>query len=161
MALLDKPRAMRTLRKTPAIMQTILRGVDQARALGATDGPDGWSVLEVLCHLNDYEQIFGDRIRRMIAEDNPHFTNVDHEALVEENHYKEQMLDTIWKQYIEKRRALVVFLDSLPAEAWQRPGVYHGGIATNVTEVAINIALHEINHMEQITRSLGLSEELI
>ena len=38
------------------------------------DGADGWSVLEILCHLRDYQAIFAERIRRILEEELPTFT---------------------------------------------------------------------------------------
>ncbi|MBK8025254.1 MAG: DinB family protein [Chloroflexi bacterium] len=155
--LLDKGRALRTLRRTLPIYELVLRGVDQARALSATDGPDGWCVLEILCHVSDFEGIYTERIRRVVDEDRPRFPNVDHMALVTEGEYKSQSLPAVWAQFVDKRRALVAYLESLPAEAWGREGIYSDGTVGTVTELAINAALHEINHIEQTMKALGLS----
>ncbi|NUQ06054.1 MAG: DinB family protein [Anaerolineae bacterium] len=158
MALLDKSRALRTLRRTPPMFALVLRGVDQARALSATDGPDGWCVLEIVCHVNDFEGIFAERIRRAVEEDTPHYRSADHLALVEEGSYKQQTLSAVWDQFLSRRRALVGYLEKLPAEAWDRTGVFADGAVATVTEMAINAALHEINHIEQAMKALGISQ---
>jgi uncharacterized damage-inducible protein DinB len=33
--------------------------------------PNTWSILEVICHLADYETIYSDRMKRVLAEENP------------------------------------------------------------------------------------------
>src|SRR3954447_18613174 len=41
-----------------------------------------WSTLEVLCHLADFEGIFAERIKRMLAEDQPTLLPADHKVFV-------------------------------------------------------------------------------
>ncbi|MDZ4770171.1 MAG: DinB family protein [Chloroflexota bacterium] len=160
MAFLDKPRAMRSLRKTPTYLGLILNGVDQARAVGATDGADGWSVVETLCHLLDFERIFAERIHAMVDQEQPRFAVVDHLELVTRNGYKTRELATVWDEYLSARRALVAYLETLPAEAWSRTGVTGDGTTITVTEQAINLALHDLNHGEQMSHTLGLTNEI-
>jgi hypothetical protein len=156
MSLIDKPRVLRTLRKTPSTLAFLLDGVDQARAVSATDGPDGWSVLETMCHLRDFERILAERIRLMVDQDNPRFALVDHLDLVTRNSYATQTLANAFAEYLEARRALIAYLDALPDSAWARTGTTGAGVPTNVAEMAINIGLHDIDHTEQIGRSLGV-----
>ncbi len=161
MSLLDTERALRSLRKTPVILHSFLKDVDQERAMTAIDGPDGWSVLEALCHLNDFAQIFAGRIDTMLATDHPTFALVDHLALVVDNRYSEQNFEAVWEQYLERRRALVALLVTLEPAAWLRTGVTGGGVETTVLEIAYNVFIHDITHAEQMIRSLGLATDLI
>src|SRR4051812_45541511 len=41
-----------------------------------------WSTLEVLCHLADFEGIFAERIKRMLAEDQPTLLTADHKVFL-------------------------------------------------------------------------------
>lgn len=157
MRLISSVRALRTLPQTPVFLELVLRGVDQAQALRATDGADGWCVLETLCHLNDYEGVFLSRMKRVLDEENPRFEAADHLAWVEEHHYKEQVLSDVFEQYLSRRREMIALLKSLPEEAWERNGVYADGTEANLAELAVNACLHDINHIEQISRSLGLT----
>jgi hypothetical protein len=161
MPLLNPERTLRALRKTPVLINALIRDLDPARAQNLTDGPDGWNTVEIVCHLNDFETIFGDRIRRALAEDNPHFAKVDHEALVIEHRYREQDLQQVFAQYLEKRRALVDLLQGLTPEGWSRRSVHPDMGDCTVLEQAINIALHDVTHIEQMTRTLGLSDGLL
>ena len=51
----DLPRAVDVLRRTPAVMDALLRGVDVAWARG-TEGPDTFSPFDVVGHLIDGEE---------------------------------------------------------------------------------------------------------
>ncbi len=156
MSLIDKARVLRTLRKTPSTLAFLLSGVDQARALSATDGPDGWNVVEIMCHLRDFERIFAERIRLMVDQDNPRFVLVDHLELVTRNNYAAQSLETAFAEYRDARRALIAYLEALPDSSWTRTGVTGAGVPTHVAEQAAVAGLHDIDHTEQIGRTLGL-----
>jgi hypothetical protein len=161
MPLLNAEKALRSLRKTPVILYGLLSDVDQERAQTATDGPDGWSVLYVVCHLRDFEDVFSGRARQMVETDLPQFQVVDHEALVQQNRYGEQDLRQAFDGFLEKRRAFVRLLEGLTGEQWARRGVHPQTGESTVLEIALNTALHDLNHLEQIARALGLSEALL
>jgi hypothetical protein len=156
--MLDKMRALRSLRKTPSTLKMLLQGVDQARAVSATDGPDGWSVLVIMCHLRDFERIFRHRIDQMLEQDNPTFELVDHLDLVTKNSYATQTIEAAFAEYMAARRDLVALLVSLPDEAWSRPGLTGAGLETSVLDMAYSTVTHDIDHTEQIGRALGLMD---
>lgn len=160
MALFTREIALRDLPKTPVILNVILRGVDQAQAQSATDGADGWSVLEVLCHLNDYEQIFIDRAHQLLAEDMPTFAAYDQVALVQANRYAEQNLRDVLASYVARRRAHLELLRSLTPEQWQRRAIHPVRGEVILTELSAYTVMHDVNHIEQIVKALGASPDL-
>lgn len=155
MPIFSPEKALRDFVKTPVILGVIVRGVDQQRARQATDGPDGWSVLEVMCHLNDYETIFFDRARQIVETDLPKFGTVDHEALVTINDYAGQDFAGVLASYSAKRRVYVDFLRQLSADQWQRRGIHPSWGEITLVEHVINTTLHDVNHIEQIIKALG------
>src|SRR5690606_41344616 len=94
------------------------------RATTATDGANGWSVLEVVCHLNDMEAISLTRAQQIVETTVPMFPPVDHEALVTENEYAQQDFATIVAVYAARRDDFVNYLRGLSPEQWQRTGVH-------------------------------------
>jgi hypothetical protein len=157
MPILTPEKALRTLRKNPLILDAILRDVTQKRAASATDGPDGWSVLEVMCHLLDFEEIFFTRARRILNETKPHFQAVDQLELVRLHDYKHQDLRDRFERYVELRRQLIALIEHSTDAQWSRRGVYADSTVVTLLELAINIGLHDVNHIEQIVRALGVS----
>src|SRR5450432_1503639 len=124
MPMFTPEKAVGNLSKTPVILNAILHGVDQARAQQATDGPDGWSVLEVMCHLNDMEQIYFDRARLAVETDLPKYPDFDQNASVIANHYAEQNFADVWASTLSKRRAFLAFLRGLTPDQWGRRGIH-------------------------------------
>ncbi len=154
MPLFTPDAALRDFTKTPVILDTILADIDQPRAQQATDGPDGWSVVEVVAHLNDYEQIFFDRAKLIMDAERPNFPAYNQNELAEQNNYKGQQLAVILASYHARRNAFVEFLKALPAEAWERTGVHSSYGEMNMTELVIKTTLHDVNHIDQIIKAL-------
>ncbi len=146
--LLDLPR-------TPIILQTILHGVDQQRASSATDGPDGWNVIEIVGHLNDYDQIFLERTQTMIEGDAPALGSHDQDELVRQHGYKTQPLTDVLASFLSRRRAFIDYLSGLSAEQWQRTGVHPSWGAITVLDQAINVTHHDVNHIAQVIKALA------
>src|SRR5690349_21469698 len=99
-----KERVLRSLRKNPAILNTVLRGIDQERAQTARDGADGWTVLEVVCHLRDFEHIFFERARLAAETDLPRWQSIDQLDRVKTNRYNEQNLVDVFEEYARTRQ---------------------------------------------------------
>jgi hypothetical protein len=154
MMMLSTEKALRSLRKTPAVRDYVVRDVDQSRAQVARDGADGWNVLEIVCHLNDLEAVYTGRARQILEQDNPHFAPVDQVGLVTANRYAEQNFRQVLAQFHEGRAAFLALLESLTPEQWERHGVHPETGDTTLREMAINTALHDLNHIEQIVKAL-------
>ena len=145
------------LEKSAQILVHVLAGVTQARAQTITDGADGWSVLEIICHLRDYQEIFATRIQRMLDEDNPTFVAYDEAArmaLVIENDYANQNLSAVFTEFCSTRRQLIDRLSSLRADQWNRVGSFALDDQVDIWMVAVHTLLHDGIHTEQIARIL-------
>jgi len=162
MSILNPQKALRGLPQSPTILKALLASVCQQQAIQATDGEDGWSVLYIICHLRDYEDIFGERIRWLLEQDEPTFPfPLNNDELIEVNQYGVQDLQLTFGAYIDKRRALINRLKTLTPEQWERSGTFPTGNRVTVVEMAVNIILHDHNHIEQIVRALGLADQVL
>ena len=135
----------------------ILADVTQEQARTIRDGADGWSVLEILCHLRDYQAIFAERIRRILDENMPIFTPYDETArlaMVVENDYANQDLRAIFADYSETRRRMIDLLASLDEEQWRREGRFAVDDVVDLTMPVVHTLLHDADHTEQIARIL-------
>lgn len=154
MAVLNQQKALRSLYKTPIILGTILRDVTSEQAQEATDGPDGWSVLYIVCHLRDYESIFYDRVQSALQHDTPRFPPVDNDGLIHSNDYATQSMREAFDAYQQKREQFMALLSGLSDAQWMRKGIHPATGEGAILDLAINTALHDVNHTEQIIAAL-------
>jgi hypothetical protein len=161
MTMMQPEKFLRTMRKTPVILAAILRGVTQDQAQAATDGPDGWSVVEVMCHLRDYEELFFRRARMILETDNPKLPGYDQAELARERDYAHQDLAAAFQEYVDTRQQYLNLLTSLDENQWQRTGIHPETSDITLLELAMNIGLHDVNHIEQIAHTLGLAKTLV
>ena len=155
---MDKQARQRHLwqvRMTCEILGHILQNVSEAQARELRDGPDGWSIVEIVCHLRDFDEIFYRRARMMLEQDHPKLPAYDHEAMAIERAYQQQRAATAYGELKASRRRFVDFFKSVTDEAWQRGGIHpeRGGFA--MTDALMQVGLHDIDHLEQITRVLA------
>src|SRR5689334_6040801 len=87
------------LAATPETLTGLLRGIDDAQARAATGGDEGWSVIEVICHLRDAEEIGLGRMRAMRDQDNPKIIGFDQDALAREKKYAEDNLASAFADF--------------------------------------------------------------
>jgi hypothetical protein len=160
MPIMTPERTLMYLRKSPVILNAILKDVSQERAQQATDGPDGWSIVEIVCHLRDYENIFLERAHMMLDQDNPKLPGYNQEELARERNYKIQNLREAFDGYVSSRQSFVHLLSGLSDEQWHRPGRHPNWGDINMLELGTNAALHDLNHAEQMVRTLGVGAAL-
>jgi hypothetical protein len=153
--LLSPMKALRTLRKTPALLDALLHDVTQEEAATLRDGPDGWSVLFIACHLRDFEAIYRARIELMLTEEQPTFELTDNDELARRNAYAAQDLRAVLAETRAGRRSLLARLEQLSDEQWLRVGLHPEQGPTTVLDAAINAGLHDVDHAEQILRCLA------
>ncbi len=161
MPIISPNRSLEFMRKTPGIVKATLGEVSQERARTATDGPNGWSVLEVICHLRDWEDIFCERVQMMLSEDNPKLPDHDQEQMAKDRHYSSQDLQQAFDLYLNLRQRHLQILAGLTPEQWQRRGLHPRWGEINVVEHGMNTALHDVNHIEQMVRALGLAGAMV
>ena len=145
------------LEQSAQTLAHILADVTQAQAQAIKDGDDGWSVLEIMCHLRDYQAIFAERIRRILEEEDPTFRLYDEQArlaLVIENDYVNQDLRQVLNDYRSTRCQIIERLASLRAEDWLREGKFAADDVVDLTMPVVHTLLHDADHTEQIARIL-------
>ena len=163
MAMLDcdvaRTRAshIRLMFNTLAVLTYLLHDVDAVTATtlrDPNDGDKGWTTLEVLFHLRDYDRIFLDRARLMVAEIDPPLPGYDHERLAVERRYNEQDMATVLADLRASRAAFIAFFEGLDEAHWQRAGVHPERGRFTMDDALMQVGQHDAIHLEQITRIL-------
>ena len=146
------------LKKSYQILGMALHGVTQEQAETLRDGEDGWTILEIMCHVRDYQEMFMERAQAMLTEDNPHLTPFDadfREAMITEREYAKQNLLEVFKDYVETRQTFITLVESLDDVDLDRIGTHPMTGTIAVATPIYHTTLHDADHTEQIARVLG------
>lgn len=152
---MDKTRLISTVETTCKIIGNVLAGISQQEAATWRDGDDGWTVLEVLCHLRDFDGFFYERAAMMVERDYPQLPAYDHEALAIERRYNEQNMQQVYCELVESRARFRTFLAGLTNEQWKRSGMHPERGHFTMVDALVQVVTHDITHLEQITRIVG------
>jgi len=104
-----------------------------------------WSTLEVVAHLSDFDPILADRMKRVIAEDNPTLVGADENKFAAELAYHDRDLEEELKIIEVTRSQLARILRKLPEPALQRVG-QHNERGPRTLEVLLSTAIGHIPH---------------
>jgi hypothetical protein len=135
----------------------ILSQVSQATATtlrDAHDGPKGWTVVEVVCHLRDYDTIFRNRAVMMRDLNHPALPFFDHEELARQGNYNAQTLRHVFAELAESRGRTVAFFKQLEPAQWDCTGIHPERGHFTMDDAVMQVGMHDMTHLEQITRIL-------
>jgi uncharacterized damage-inducible protein DinB len=138
-----------TLRALPDQIEAVVRDLDE-EALRRRPTPDQWSIKEVCAHLRDSLEIDGERIRRMVEEDEPVISAYDQEALARERDYQNESMPLILTALRAFSGGIAYVLEGLSEEHWQRGGRHEERGPIAVGSYAEQLAEHVRAHLEQI-----------
>ena len=146
---MDRTEITAYLRQLPDLIEEALHGLSDDE-LRRQPSPDEWSALEVCCHLRDYAEIEGQRVRRLVEEDEPALEAWDEQELAAERNYPED-------DHRRVRTALRAFwgglayqLESLTDEQWERAGTLLDIGPITVRSRAERQVAHARAHLEQL-----------
>jgi hypothetical protein len=114
---------------------------------GATTrpAPGVWSPLEYACHVRDVHRVFAERLRLMLAQDDPQFENWDQDATALESRYDEQDPATVSFELTQAAADISRIFSAVTGDAWQRPGRRSNGSVFTVETLGA-YHLHDIDH---------------
>ena len=129
------------LRANTATWLEVLSGDDLAQR----PGPGVWSPLEYACHVHDVHVVFGDRLARMLAEDDPHFANWDQDATAVEKDYEHAVPVEVAEALAASGEALARGFERVGPGGWARPGTRSNGSVFTVESLG-RYLLHDLIH---------------
>lgn len=144
-----------SLQATPDVLHTLLQDVTPVQAQAARGGDEGWSVVEVVCHLRDAEEYALGRMRALRDHEMPVIAGFDQEAWARERNYAAADLHEAFTAWLHFREQHVAELAALTPEQWQRSGqhVQHGPVT--ILNHRLHVVWHDAVHTAQIARQLS------
>jgi len=138
--------AIALLEKTPPMLELLLRDVPE-EILGWKPAADRWSITEVLAHLLVIEQLYGDRAKRMVVDDNPQLARFVPPV---ETQIPKRTAHQHLNDFIAARRAHIFFWHSIPANGGSRTAVHPEMGAVTLLQLLNELANHDLGHLRQI-----------
>ncbi|MCX6047486.1 MAG: DinB family protein [Chloroflexi bacterium] len=147
--------AIETLRLTPQVLTTLLRDVSPARAQAARGGDEGWSVVEVVCHLRDTEEIALQRFRTLRDAMEGLIGGFDQEALARERNYAADDLAGALEAFVNLRMSHLAELIALTSGQWEKLGRHRTNGPVTILNHTLHAVWHDSVHIAQITQQLA------
>ena len=122
----------------PKQLRQAVAGMTREQAL-ARPVAGKWSTLEAVAHLADFEPIMADRMKRVIAEDNPTLIGYDQSKFVQNLFYDEQSAQEAIKVLDLNRKLFATVLRRLTDSTFARSGQHNE---------RLNGTLHGTSHLK-------------
>ena len=142
-----------------AKLRAVVKGMTREQAV-SRPVPGKWSTVECVCHLADFEPIFADRMKRILAFDKPMIWAADENDYAKALSYQERDLEEEVAVVDAVRKSTARLLKAQPESALQRMGNHNmRGMMTleQVLQIAVNHLVHHMKHLEDKRKALGLA----
>jgi uncharacterized damage-inducible protein DinB len=147
----------------PQLLRQAVAGMSREQ-VRARPVPGRWSTLEVVCHVADFEPVYTDRMKRILAEDRPTLFGADEQRYAAALAYPERNLEEELTLIELTRRNMARILRTLPDEVLQRPALHQEptGSEPRTLERYLTLITNHIPHHAKFIlekrRALGLPE---
>jgi len=146
----EREAFMLSLAGMPEFLQVAFAGLsaDEVRR----PAPDGTPApVEQVWHLADLEREgFGERIRRLLDESEPHLPDFNGTQVAAERNYRARSFEEGLAAFAEARRRNVSTLRSLDAPSWLRRGTQEGVGDVSLCDIPSFMAQHDAAHRSEI-----------
>jgi len=109
-----------------------------------------WSIQEVVIHLADAEQAMADRMKRVIAEDNPMLLAWDENKWAANLHYQKQSAQDAAEIVKLIRKQMSAVLSAVPEAAFNRSGTHSEAGKKTLTDLIKGAVNHLEHHLKFI-----------
>ncbi|MBX6773248.1 MAG: DinB family protein [Chloroflexi bacterium] len=142
--------AIRIMETTPVILRAII-AMASPEALERRPGEEAWSAHDVLAHLLHVETaVIGERVRRMITEENPLFGPTPVST-------PPSSIKAALDAWAAARQENLTMLRGLRPDQLERAGQHPRYGRITVREHVIEWAYHDLDHLRQILAALQVS----
>lgn len=135
-----------SLGSMPAFLRSVFHDLSTEQI--RSSGPDGtFSPVEQVWHLADLEREgFGERIRRLLTETDPHLPDFDGAATAIERNYCSLSFEDGLVTFTETRRKNIEALRGVSADSWLRSGIQAGVGTISLCDIPGFMSQHDSAH---------------
>jgi hypothetical protein len=140
--------------QTPAVLAELIADATEEQVT-RRPSRDKWSVGEILAHLAEDEIATAWRYRQMVEHSGIELAGFDQDLWARVGNYASRVPQESLALFRLLRGANLQFLRQLAAEQWECFGIHSERGRITVRDLAIHMAGHDANHIEQIRKILG------
>jgi hypothetical protein len=155
LALLGDRDPLEVLATTAPAVRRLVTGVSPAE-LNSPEAPGKGSTRMVVQHLADSDLVWGWRLRLILAQERPPITGYDQDAWADRLRYAEVELADALADFEQFRRSNLRLLSRVPESERARIGVHAERGEESVDHIIRLTAGHDVLHLRQIERILGV-----
>jgi anti-anti-sigma factor len=112
--------------------------------------PGNWSILQIVCHIADFELVYADRLKRVIAEERPTLFGGDPDVFAAKLAYIQRDLEVELSVISAVRRQVARILKTLSVTDFKRVGQHSVDGALSLNQLLERIAGHIPHHVQFI-----------
>jgi hypothetical protein len=142
----------------PQLLREAVRGMTREQLM-ARPVPGKWSTLEVICHIADFEIVGADRIKRVIAENQPTLPDGDEKAFAAALKYHDRELEEELQLIGSIRASTTRILRTLKDEDFGRIGQHTAAGPLTLQQLVERGAKHIGHHaafIKEKRKALGI-----
>lgn len=143
----------------PQLLRDAIQGMTPAQ-LDAAPVPGKWSTRQLICHIADFEPIYADRMKRIVAEEKPKMMSGDPDQFAAKLAYPTRDLNVELELIDVCRKHVALILKALPEEAFQRAGIHSADGEITLETLLRRITRHIPHHAQFIAekrKALGVA----
>ena len=114
-----------------------------------------WSIRQLVCHVADFELVYADRLKRVLAEDNPTLFSGDPDAFARALQYDRRNVSEELEIIRLIRQQTVRILRETPLEHFQRTGVHSEAGPLTLETLLERIAGHIPHHVRFVDQKIA------
>lgn len=143
------PELINAYASGPELLQTAVADMTPAE-FDARPIPGKWSTREVICHIADFEPVYADRMKRVIAEHEPTMFGGDPDLFAKRLAYDRRDIANELAMIAAIRRHVSDILRTLPDEAFARIGNHSEAGPLTLETLLRNVTQHIPHHVQFI-----------
>lgn len=133
----------------PAQLRAAIAGMSAAQ-IDAAPVPGKWSTRQIICHIADFEPVYADRMKRVIAEEHPTMFGGDPDLFAAKLVYDQRDIEEELQMIETVRRHVGRILRTQPAAVFQRTGNHSENGPMTLEKLLTNITNHIPHHVRFI-----------
>jgi uncharacterized damage-inducible protein DinB len=142
----------------PRLLRDAIAGMNAAQ-LRSAPVPGKWSTQQVVCHIADFEPVYSDRMKRVIAEEQPPLRGGDPDVFAARLAYDARDVGEELQMIEAVRKHTARILRTLAADDFERTGVHSTDgpltLRTLLERITSHIP-HHVKFIEEKRRALGI-----